>query len=223
MRSMAGIFRYWHVCALLALGLACTTGCERSQPDQPANSSSADTRQTIPFHEGGRLAPPTNAETNRASTPGSPGHVPFRGTPSQVVPAGTLVTVQLQHTLSSTRIHAGDTFTAVLAAPLTLNGNVLIDRGATVTVKVESAKSRRYQPGYFAGSGYIGLSLSAVDVEGKQVVVQTSSLFERGLLQKPAGVRIPKGHDLTFRLTAPFALDQSEVLAGHQAGTSNTD
>jgi hypothetical protein len=218
MHSMAGIFRYRHGCALLTIGLVFATGCERSQPDQPA-ASQIPSGQKIPFHEGGRPATPADAEAN----PNSTGHVPFRGAPSQVVPAGTLVTVQLQHGLSSTKIHAGDTLTAVLAAPLMLNGNVLIDRGSPVTLRVESARSRRYQPGYFPSSGYIGLSLSAIDVEGKQVALQTSSLFERGLLQKPTGVRIPKGHDLTFRLTAPLALDQSEVLARHQAGTSTTD
>lgn len=223
MRSMGRTFRQRRLCALLAAGLVLGLGCERSQPDQPADSSLPPAQQSIPFHAGHGQTEPGAPGALPAENAGTPGGVPFRGSPTHTVPSGTLVTVQLQHTLSSTRIHPGDTFTAVMAAPLTINGDTLIDRGALVSLRVETARSQPYQAGSFPSSGYIGLSLTAVNVDGKQLPLQTSSLFARGLLQKPNGVRIPKGRDLTFRLTAPFTLDQSEAIARHQNGVSTTD
>ncbi len=223
MLVMARIFQRGRLCALLAAGLAFGLACERSQPDQPADPGVSAAEQKIPFHDGREQTSPVGAQGSPRPNPASSDAPPFRGSSSRIVPPGTLVTVQLQHTLSSTGIHPGDTFTAVIAAPLTVNGDILIDRGAAVTVRVESARSRPYQPGSLPGSGYIRLSLSAIDIDGKQIPLQTSSLFARGLLQKPDGVRIPKGRDLTFRLTSPLALDQSEVVARHQAGSSATD
>lgn len=207
MRSMGKIFHCWHLSALLATGLAFGLACERSQPDEPADSALPPAEKKVPFHEGDDQAAPADAQASPVAYPLSTGTVPFRGSAARIVPPGTLVTVQLQRTLSSMKIHPGDTFTAVVAAPLTVNGDTLIDRGAPVTVQVESARSLRYQPGSFPVSGYIRLSLSAINVDGKQLPLQTSSLFARGLQQKSDGVRIPKGRDLTFRLTAPLGLD----------------
>jgi hypothetical protein len=224
MCSMGTIFRCRQWCVVLFIGLALGLGCERSQPDQPADSVPPAAGQKIPFHDGSdqNAAADTQMSPVSASAPG-PNAVPFRSFPASTVATGTLVTVRLQHTLSSTRIHPGDTFTAVLAAPLGFEGDILIDRGALVTVRVESARSQRFRPGSFPSSGYIRLSLTAINVEGKQLPLQTSSLFTRGLLQRPNGVQIPKGRDLTFRLTAPLALDQSEAVASHQTGSPNTD
>jgi hypothetical protein len=222
MRSMGRLFRCRSWCVLLFIGLASGVACERSQPAQPTDSGQTTTGQKIPFHDGRDQNAAADTQIPPSSGAGSKA-VPFRSFPALAVASGTLVTVQLQHTLSSAKIHPGDTFTAILAAPLSFDGEILIDRGTPVTVRVESARSQRYRPGSFPSSGYIRLSLTAIDVEGKQLPLQTSSLFARGLPQAPNAVRIPKGRDLTFRLTAPLAVDQSEALAGHQTGSSTTD
>lgn len=217
MHSMASSFRYRRrLCALL--GLVLSLACDRSQPDQPADLSSPAAEQKIPFHEG------TGQGSSAASQPPSAptGELPFRALSPVVVPSGTLLTVQLQATLSSTKIHPGDTFSAVLAAPIVVDGSTLMERGAPVTVRVESQRSQPYHSGLISGSGYIRLTLTAISMEGKQVTLQTSSLFVKGTLNRHNGIRIPKGRDLTFRLTAPVTLDSTQSIAGRQQSGSLT-
>ena len=111
--------------------------------------------------------------------------VPFNSH-AHTLPSGTLLTVQLQNSLSAAEVRDGDTFTASVAAPLTIDGDPLIERGTVATGHVESVRSQ-------AGSGYFQLTLSALTVEGRPLALQTSSLFARGTLQPSDGVRVQKG------------------------------
>jgi hypothetical protein len=95
---------------------------------------------------------------------------------SVTVPAGTTVSVRLQQSVSSARNNAGDAFDAVLDEPLTINGKEVAPRGAAAVGKVVQAKSS----GRLHDSGYLRLTLSSIEINGKQVPVQASSIFVKG-------------------------------------------
>jgi hypothetical protein len=124
--------------------------------------------------------------------------------------------VELVDALSTAKVRAGDTFMASVAAPLAIEGDALIERGTTATGHVESVRSQ-------AGSGYFQLTLSAITVEGRPLALQTSSLFARGTLQQPDGVRVQKGRRLTFRLTSPVTLNDSNSMATRQSPGPTTE
>lgn len=207
----------------LALGLIASQGCARSQPMHSGANSSVASTQPLPFHpekqHGSNSEPSVPAS---AANPGLAKGVPFRPISDRaVLPAGTLLTVQLESSLLATRVRPGDNFTATVADPLLVNGNTLIERGSKVTGRVEAAESR-------TGSGYVRLTLSTLTVDGAPVTLQTSSLFARGSSRQfnasarnvssrqSGGVRVRKGRRLTFRLTAPLTLAQSPTLDGHK-------
>jgi hypothetical protein len=238
MQTMAKLRRHVQVCALAVLGVALslTESCTRSEPLNTDAVASASNEQQLPFRP----------DTEQTSTDGDhlpipsdqklPSGLPFRSTSRpRILPAGTLLTVALEGSLSTPRVHAGDLFTASVAAPLTIDGATLIPRGAAVTGRVESAQSQPGRPGLVPGSGYFRLTLSAITVDGHPVGLQTSSLFTRGTVEPPRGlaksspshqrtsIRLQKGRPLTFRLTAPVMLGDSNSTASGQFPVARPD
>jgi hypothetical protein len=199
----------------LAPALSLSQGCARSEPVHPAEEGgTVAAAPQLPFHPG-----ETQASADAPAT--APDAKPAKGLPfrlsseTRVLPAGTLLTVQLQDSLLASHVHGGDVFSALIADPVVKEGETVIERGSEVRGLVEAAQSR-------AGSGYVRLTLSAITVEGISFALQTSSLFARATAREssissggssshrlPGGVRIQKGRRLTFRLTAPVTLDDS--------------
>jgi hypothetical protein len=221
-------------CFLLSL----CQGCARSEPQHQTAAASPVSEQSLPFH------PDTGHGS--AGDAGSPDPNVASGLPfpamshPRLLPSGTLLTVQLEDSLAANKARPGDTFTAFVAAPLTIDGDTLLQRGTPVSGRVESAQSQTDRPGlasdlHYAGSGYLRLTLSAINVKGRQLAVQTSSLFARGAPQLmdassggsttdpvSRGVKVQKGRRLTFRLTAPVVLDDPSSMAnGQDAGPSS--
>jgi hypothetical protein len=215
------------------LCLSLTQGCARSEPTPRTEPASPASEQELPF--------PQDADHGSASDGAHPavppdpklaGGLPFReGSQPRILPSGTLLTVQLEDSLSTTNVRAGDAFTASVSAPLAIDGQTLIERGTTVTGRVESEQLQAHRPGLVQGSGYFRLTLNAITVGGgRQLMLQTSSLFTRGTLQQSkassrggpldppsVGVCVPKGRRLTFRLTAPVTLDDPNPMASRQS------
>jgi hypothetical protein len=135
---------------------------------------------------------------------------------AHTLPSGTLLTVQLDNSLSTAKVRDGDTFTASVAAPLTIDGDPLIERGAVATGHVESVRAQ-------AGAGYFQLRLSGLTVEGRQLALQTTSLFTRGTSEQPDEVRVQKGRHLTFRLTSPVTLNEPKSVANRQSPSPATE
>lgn len=204
------------VLAMGILALALVQGCARSEPAEPNEMGAASAAQNLPFHaESGQAS----SDGGLSSTSAQPSGVPFKASAgSRVLASGTLLTVDLSGSLSTAKVHAGDSFTATVAAPLIVDGETLVPTGAPVTGRVESAQDGR--SGLVPGSGYFELILSTITVDGKTVVLQTSSLFARGnvlrsrtvsstgsMQPQTDGVRVQKGRALTFRLTAPVTLE----------------
>jgi len=219
---MAGLCKSWaHSSALAAfcLCLCFSLGCERSEPSPPGTDSAAGT-QSLPFHPGSDL-PSREVPVSTAPNSQLAGNLPFHDR-SRTLPAGSFLTVQLKDSLSSTKIHPGYGFTASVAVPLTMGGNTLIDRGTEVSGQVESARSRLDPSQPADSSGYIRLRLTALNLSGREIPLETSSLFARGIVQGSGGVRLAKGRHLTFRLTAPVGLEEANTMAKGQPSAANT-
>jgi len=193
-------------CFVFSLSL----GCARQEPVHPAGSAG----QKLPFH------PSPELESVDARPEGGSGAVPVSTTPFQgesqpgMVPAGTLLTVQLRGALSAATAQVGDSFLAIVADPLIIDGKTLVDSGTLVTGRVESAK---LEPDRSSQLGYLRLILSSMDVKGKRLSIETSSLFARatpanGSAHSP-DIRLQKGRRLTFRLIAPLVLNDQFRLA----------
>lgn len=180
-----------------------TSGGERKLPFHSSTASD----QTSP----GNVAPGLSTEAKDG--------LPFRSPHLRVLPSGTLLTVRLEQPLDSTEVHAGDAFTAVIAEPVIIDGDTLVARGTAVAGAIESALSSNAQ----RSAGYIRMTLSAITIDGRQLPLQTSSLFAQGTSRltgpesgretAPAAIRLPQGRRLTFRLTLPASLDGQNAIA----------
>ena len=134
-RPVFGMF-----CLALGLVLSLSQSCARSDPHS-SDAGSAASEQKLPFHASADQAS-AGEDPHPAVSPDPkvPGTLPF-GSHARILPSGTLLTVQLENTLSTAKVHDGDTFTASVAAPLTIEGDQLIERGAVATGHVESARA----------------------------------------------------------------------------------
>jgi hypothetical protein len=198
---------------LLLLLSVCWVACARPGA---SDENAAQVGQQVPFRGGSES---TSAGPSYASIPlpeaGSspPNSVPFRD--PQNLPAGTLLTVRLKSPIASDGMESGNAFAAIVDEAVVLEGTTLVPRGATVVGRVESARS--YQPK--RSRGLVRLTLKSIDISGRDLAVQTSSLFARGKTAQadglpgadPSVVRLEQGRRLTFRLTEPIFIAQLAV------------
>jgi hypothetical protein len=131
--------------------------------------------------------------------------VPFRD--SHSLPTGTMLTVRLEKSLSADCSNdATETFNAVVDEPVVVNGITLIPRGANAAGRVEAARASMVK----RDRGYLRLTLASIDIGGRDLPLQTSSLFARGSSGMapglPKAVYLDKGRRLTFRLADPVDL-----------------
>ncbi|HXB21349.1 MAG TPA: hypothetical protein VNV88_08210 [Candidatus Solibacter sp.] len=115
--------------------------------------------------------PPTAIADNETSQ-----HLPFSGNQALVVPKGTLIYVRLEQTISSHTAQPGESFPAVLDEPLMVDGRTVAPRGAKVNGRVIAA----HESGRLHNAGYLRLTLSSLMLNGKEVPIQTSSIFVKG-------------------------------------------
>jgi hypothetical protein len=206
-RPVFGLF-----CLTLGLTLSLTQGCAPSEPLHRSDAASPSSEQELPFHPvADQVSASEGTHPAVSPDPKVTSALPFRtGSHPRILPSGTLLTVQLEDALSTAKVRAGDAFVASVAASLAIDGDPLIERGATATGHIESVRADKR-------SGYFQLALTAITVEGRQLALQTSSLFARGTLQPPDGIRVQKGRRLTFRLSSPVTLDEPKSMANRQS------
>lgn len=96
--------------------------------------------------------------------------------PGNVIPAGTLISVRLQNTVSSANATSGEKFEAVLDEPVMVNGQTIAPKGAAVTGRVVAAR----QAGHLQHPAYLRIALASLEVNGKAVALQSSSIFLAG-------------------------------------------
>ena len=208
----------------LALSMGLSQGCSRSEPSQRRDASSPASKQNVPFHSETQASDNMNALPEPAGDPKQAASLPFRaGMSARIVPAGTLLTIQLEDSLSAAKAHVGDPFAASVAVPLIIDQDTIIEPGVAVVGRVESERSSASRQGRPQNPGYFRLTLSSITIDGRQLALQTSSLFARGTFQPSMGVSVQKGRRLTFRLTAPFLLDDANSATNHQSSRPSTE
>lgn len=99
-----------------------------------------------------------------------------RDTDRITIAAGTPIPVRLQHGISSATAASGQSFEAVLAEPLVVNGKTVAPRYANVRGRVVAAR----KSGRLHNAGYLRLALDSVEINGRMVPVETSSIYAQG-------------------------------------------
>ncbi len=97
-----------------------------------------------------------------------------------VIPSGTALTVRLQNAVSSATSHPGDQFEATLDQPIVIDGQTVAAEGTHVTGRVVAAR----HSGRLTHPGYLRIALSSVNVNGKSIAIQSSSVMVAGVSHK---------------------------------------
>jgi hypothetical protein len=93
-----------------------------------------------------------------------------------VIPAGTPIVVRLQNSISSASAVPGQSFGFTLVEPITVDGKTVSAQGAEGTGRVVAARSS----GRLHNAGYLRIAMASIKVDGKDVPVQSSSIFISG-------------------------------------------
>jgi hypothetical protein len=165
--------------AVLALFLIFSVACShlpdnaQAAANQNMSAGQAPGSQTLMADNGTSAPPPFSTRETKAiqsSVPDS--HI--------TIPAGTAISVRLQNGVSSATATQGDHFDAVLQQPLVLNGKTIAPRGAAAVGRVVDVR----RSGRLAHPGYLRLALASIEIYGKQVPVQTSTVSVQGKSHK---------------------------------------
>jgi hypothetical protein len=89
--------------------------------------------------------------------------------PSVTIPAGTQISVRTIDTIDSTKNRVGYRFQASLEEPLSVDGNVVVPKGADVYGRLEGSK----ETGTFTGRSELKLELTGIVVDGQTVPLVT--------------------------------------------------
>jgi hypothetical protein len=89
-----------------------------------------------------------------------------------VVPAGTTLTVRLGESVGSKISSPGQSFSATLASPVTVDGNTVIPAGASARGTVVDAKPL----GRFKGGALLELRLTSITVNGTEKTIESSAV-----------------------------------------------
>jgi hypothetical protein len=142
-----------------------------------AGSKSTTSQQAGKTAPSPSVAPsPTPVTSSPVSSPVAQSAAPAPAPRARVVtvPSGTSVQVQMIDSVDSATNKVGDTFLASLAAPIVVDDEVIISKGADVYVKLASAKTS----GKFTGQSELTLELDRVNYRGKDYPL-TSSTFQQ--------------------------------------------
>jgi len=93
-----------------------------------------------------------------------------------IIPAGTAISVRLQSAVSSASATSGEKFEAVLDEAVVVNGQTIAPKGSAVTGRVVAAR----QAGHLQHPAYLRIALASLEVNGKTVPVQSSSIYLAG-------------------------------------------
>ncbi|MGA7078938.1 MAG: hypothetical protein WBQ43_20145 [Terriglobales bacterium] len=107
------------------------------------------------------------------------------------LPEGTPIPIRLQSALSSASSHAGDIFHAIVDEPIVIDGQTVVASGTSATGRVLEAKPSTRSGGNSPDNtqdspepGYLRIVLVRLEVGGRSVAIETSSIFAKGVLRK---------------------------------------
>jgi|ERR1039458_5953438 hypothetical protein len=160
-----------HRIAIILLMLSLICACGRPPGD---NASSSGDSQKLPFDRPPRS---TGVSPSQSLIPSA-----------TKLPEGTPIPIRLQTALSSASSHAGDTFNATVDEPVAIDGQTLVARGTPATGRVLEAKPAASSRGSSLESslgsslepGYLRIVLVSLNVGGRPVMIETSSIFAKG-------------------------------------------
>ena len=92
------------------------------------------------------------------------------------IPAGTSVRVQMIDGVDSSVNHAGEMFHASLAAPITVDDQIVVPAGTDAYVKLVNAKSA----GHMTGQSTLALELVRMELQGKSFVLASNEYTQTG-------------------------------------------
>jgi len=147
------LWRNLWVAVAVALFLA-LTGCSNQPADQASNPPVSQ--------------PAKAAESAKKPVPAQPAAASAKATqqPQLVtVPKGTAITATVAQTLATDKSHPGDSFAARLSSPVTIDGKVVIPKGAQVTGRVVAVKKHELR-----------ITLASIKLHGKSYDLATNSL-----------------------------------------------
>jgi septal ring-binding cell division protein DamX len=158
------------VATILAVCMVmCAAGCNKKQEaaqEAPgagaAGAGSQATATPSPTNSPeGAATPEKAASEEKASKP-------------VVVPTGTVLTVRLGQAVGSKISNTGDTFTATLSEPVSVDGKTVIPSGAEASGTVTNAKPL----GRFKGGAALALRLDSITVHGVKHAARTTAVVE---------------------------------------------
>jgi LysM repeat protein len=156
--------------ALLIALLACS-----KKPADSSNTAAPNADQSAQSQN----AEPQNAQSQSAQSQDAPagGSVSKpsaapRVKAAVVVPAGTTLTVRLGETVGSKISSPGQSFSATLASPVSVDGETVIPAGAEARGTVTDAKPL----GRFKGGAVLQIKLNSIRVNGAERSIDTSAV-----------------------------------------------
>jgi hypothetical protein len=162
---------------IFALAFALTpfaiSGCNKSA-DQSATSTTPDASSSAPAGSApaagasGAAAPDSSTAMKQAAPAPPPPPPPL------VVPAETVISVNLDQAVGSKISTPGQAFSATVASPVSVDGRLAIPKGARVAGVVKDAKSA----GRFKGGAVLALTLTSVTIKNDNYDIQTTAPTE---------------------------------------------
>jgi len=146
----------WFLCAVAVL--YCLAGCKSSNQTTPQSSSNANQSSANAGADNQAQQQPTPE-----SSPEAPTQI--------VVPAGTSIPVILSTRVSASADQGGTEFEGTVAAPIIVEAEKVIPKGAAVAGTVVSAKKQ----GAVKGEGSLSVQLTSLQVGGREYPISTST------------------------------------------------
>ncbi len=147
---------------LLILSLVIFLGCGSKTPEQPASTSPGPAASSEPA---------SGAGTGTAAKPAArPAAKPAAA--AVTVPAGHTMVVRLNEAVGSKISKPGDTFSAVVAEPVDVDGKVVIPKGAEATGTVVDAAPL----GRFKGGARLRITLNSISTGSGTYKLETAAV-----------------------------------------------
>lgn len=110
---------------------------------------------------------------------------------------GREIRMTLQDSLSTATAHMGDPFTATIAEPVSVNGQLVLPVGTKITGVVGAVATPRFFP-MFRGQAAMNLTFRNIQIDGREIPVQMSILAfqtrqSAGYFKRRKDIKISEG------------------------------
>jgi hypothetical protein len=137
---------------------------------------------------------------------------PVKPATAVTLASGTAIKIRTDSTISTKSAQTGDTFTAILAEPLKVDGQIVAPRGAAVTGLVAEADDG----GRVKGVASLSLRLSKITIDGKAVPVDTGVFVKNApATKKKDAIKVGIGAGAAVGAATGGAAGTGVVLATH--------